>query len=214
MAKFVILVEKKLPMRRKNMARYHPNNSNNNEYEDNDDEDEHYENKTKKKSKKMNINTIREGLYCQNCFNEGDFTMECKLLLKFCRICKVSDHNPNQFPNKAMSGSCPSREIILVYIVQAKIQMAQKQKKCQIIVCQMIKINIIIDNIMQDPMVVIGKTIISQIGIIDITNNDIIKILDFDKNMSNVVVVGRKVMSRTIVMYGRKLLKKKKGTLN
>jgi len=32
----------------------------------------------------------------------------------------------------------------------------------------MIKINIIINNIMQDPMVVIGKIIINQIGIADI----------------------------------------------
>ncbi len=53
----------------------------------------------------------------------------------------------------------------------------------------MIKINIIIDNIMQDPMVVIGKIIISQIGITNITNMDIIKILDSDKIVSNVIVV-------------------------
>jgi hypothetical protein len=33
----------------------------------------------------------------------------------------------------------------------------------------MIKINIIINNIMQDPMVVIGKIIIDQIEIADIT---------------------------------------------
>ncbi len=45
---------------------------------------------------------------------------------------------------------------------------------------------------MQDPMVIIGKIIISQI---DITNKDIIKILDFDIIMSNVIVVERKVMS-------------------
>ncbi len=39
----------------------------------------------------------------------------------------------------------------------------------------MIKINIIIDNKMQDPIVVIGKIIISQIRITDITSMDIIK---------------------------------------
>jgi hypothetical protein len=65
----------------------------------------------------------------------------------------------------------------------------------------MIKINIIINNIMQDLVVVIGKTTISQIKIIDITNTDIIKILDFNRIMLDVIVVKRKAMSRTIVMY-------------
>jgi hypothetical protein len=67
---------------------------------------------------------------------------------------------------------------------------------------------------MQDPMVVIGKIIISQIEIIDITNKDIIKILNFDIIMSNVIIVERKVMSRTIVLYGRKLLRKRRRTPN
>ncbi len=56
-------------------------------------------------------------------------------------------------------------------------------------------------------MVVTGKLIISQTEIIDITNKDIIKILDFDKIMSNVIVVGKKVMSSIIVMYGKKIIK-------
>ncbi len=60
---------------------------------------------------------------------------------------------------------------------------------------QMIKINLIIDNIMQDPMVIIGKIIIGQIKITNITNKYIIKILDFDRIVSNVIVVKRKVMS-------------------
>ncbi len=61
-AKFVILVEEQLHVRRKNMARYHPNNIDNGKYEDNDDEDEHYKRKTTNRSKKMNIDTIREGV--------------------------------------------------------------------------------------------------------------------------------------------------------
>jgi len=60
---------------------------------------------------------------------------------------------------------------------------------------QMIKIILIIDNIMQDPKVIIGKIIIGQIKIIDITKKYIIKILHFDKIVSNVIVVKRKVMS-------------------
>jgi len=63
---------------------------------------------------------------------------------------------------------------------------------------------------MQDPMVVIRKIIISQIGITDITNMDMIKLLDFDKIMLDVTIVERKVMSRTIVIYGRKLLRKRR----
>jgi len=67
---------------------------------------------------------------------------------------------------------------------------------------------------MQDPMVITRKLIISQIRIIDITNNDIIKILDFDRIMSDVIVVGKKVMSRIIVMYGKQLLRKRISTPN
>jgi hypothetical protein len=81
LAKFIILVEKQLHVRRKNMARYCQNNSNNDESKDSDDENEHYKNKTKKKSKKVNIDTIRKGVYYQNCFNEGHFTKEYKLLM-------------------------------------------------------------------------------------------------------------------------------------
>jgi hypothetical protein len=78
----------------------------------------------------------------------------------------------------------------------------------------MININIIINNIMQDPMVVIGQTIISRIGITDITNKDIIKILNFDKIVSSVTVVERKVMLGTTIMYGRNLLRKRRITPN
>jgi hypothetical protein len=66
------------------MARYHLNNSNSDISENSDDEDEHYEKKTKKKFNKVNIDTMREGVYYQNYFNEGHFTKECKLLMKFC----------------------------------------------------------------------------------------------------------------------------------
>ncbi len=62
----------------------------------------------------MNIDTIREGVYCQNDFNEGHFTKECKLLMKLYRIYKANDHNTNQCPSKVVSGSCPSRNIVLV----------------------------------------------------------------------------------------------------
>jgi hypothetical protein len=65
-------------------------------------------------------------MYCQNRFNKGHFTKECKLLIKFCRICKASDHNTNQCPSKVVSGSCPLREIILVHVVQTNVSKAQE----------------------------------------------------------------------------------------
>jgi hypothetical protein len=53
---------------------------------------------------------------------------ECKLLTKFCRICKASDHNMNRCPSKAMSESCPLQEIVLMHVVQAKIPIVQEPK--------------------------------------------------------------------------------------
>ncbi len=63
-------------------------------------------------------------------------------------------------------------------------------------------------------MVVIGKIIIIQIRITDITNKGIIKILYFDKIVSNVIVVGRKVILGMIVLYGQKILKARRITPN
>ncbi len=82
MVESTILVEEKLHVRRKNMARYHQNDFDSDEFEDSDDV--HYEKKTKKKAKKVNFDIVRKGVYCQNCFNEGHFTKECKWLMKFC----------------------------------------------------------------------------------------------------------------------------------
>jgi hypothetical protein len=113
-----------------------------------------------------------------------------------------------------MSRNCSLKKIVPVHVIQIEIPILQEQKKCQIMMYQMIKINIIIDNIMQHPVVVIGKTTISQIRIIDISNEDIIKILDFNRIVLDVIDVKRKAMSRTIVLYGRKLLKKRRRILN
>jgi hypothetical protein len=65
---------------------------------------------------------------CQNCFNKGHFTKECKLLMKLCRICKASDHNTYQCHSKVVSGSCLLKEIILVHVIQIKLLGAQEQK--------------------------------------------------------------------------------------
>ncbi len=110
------------------MAKYCSNSFNNDKSEDSDDEDEYYEKKTKKKSKKMNIDTIREGVYCQNYFHEGHFMKECKLLMKKCQIYKANDHNMDQCPSKVVRGSCSSREIIPVHVIQTEIPIVQEQK--------------------------------------------------------------------------------------
>jgi len=117
-AKFAIIVKEKLPMRWKNMARYRQNDFDNDEFDDFDNEDERHEKNIKKKSKKVDFDIVRTWLYCQNYFNEGHFTKECKLLMKFCRICKASDHNTNRCPNKVVNGSCLSREIIPIHVIQ------------------------------------------------------------------------------------------------
>jgi hypothetical protein len=66
MVESVILVEEEIPMKQKSMAKYHLNNFDSDEFEDSDDENKHYEKKTIKKSTKVNIDTIKEGVYCQN----------------------------------------------------------------------------------------------------------------------------------------------------
>ncbi len=52
MVESTILVEEKLHVKWKSIAKYHPNNFDNDESENSDDEDEHYEKKTKKTLRK------------------------------------------------------------------------------------------------------------------------------------------------------------------
>jgi len=71
-----------------------------------------------------------------------------------------------------------------------------------------------INNIIQDQMVVIGKAIINQIKINGIISKLIIKTIDSDKMLWDVYVIERKAMSWMIVMYGKKLLRKNKRIPN
>ncbi len=107
---FAIIIEEKLTMKWKNMVRYRQNVSNSDESNDFDNEDEHHEKKTKKKYKKVDFEKIKKGMYCQICFYEGHFTKECKLLMKFYKIWKTSDHNTYQCPSKAMEYSRSGRQ--------------------------------------------------------------------------------------------------------
>ncbi len=67
---------------------------------------------------------------------------------------------------------------------------------------------------MQDLVVVINKLTISQIKIIDITSKDIIQTLDFDIMVSNVFIVKMKGILGMIVLYEKKLLRKKRRIPN
>ncbi len=68
-------------------------------------------------------------MYCQNCYNEGPLTKECKLLNKFCQLCKQNDYNVDECPNKVMFGRCPLREIVPVHVVQVETLVMQKEKQ-------------------------------------------------------------------------------------
>jgi hypothetical protein len=49
--------------------------------------------------------------------------------MEFSKICRASDHDIDQCPSKIVSGSCPSRKIIRVHVVQTKVTKAPKKKK-------------------------------------------------------------------------------------
>ncbi len=70
------------------MVKYCQNDYDSDESDDFDDENEHHEKKIKKKSKKVDFDTIRRGVCCQNCFNESHFTKEYKLLIKFYKFAR------------------------------------------------------------------------------------------------------------------------------
>ncbi len=69
--KFAITMEEQLPMRQKNITKYHKTNSNSEKLDEKDEEDHH---KPKRKDIKVQFDTIRRGVYCQNCYNERHFT--------------------------------------------------------------------------------------------------------------------------------------------
>ncbi len=83
------MIEEEMPIRKKSMVRYRQDYDND-KLEDYDEEEKW---KPKKKEIKDYSKIIRRGVYCQICYNEGYLTKECKLLNKFCQICKQNDHN-------------------------------------------------------------------------------------------------------------------------
>jgi hypothetical protein len=87
--------------------------------------------KPKNKETKDNSETIIRGVYNQNCYNEIHLAKECKLLNKFCQICRQIDHNINQCPSKAVFRRCPSRGIVPMHVVQGKAPIVQEQKQLQ-----------------------------------------------------------------------------------
>jgi hypothetical protein len=73
-----------LPIRKKSITRYRQD-FDNKKSEDSNEEEKW---RPKKKEIKDYSKTIRRGMYCQNYYNEGHLTKECKLLKFFCQICK------------------------------------------------------------------------------------------------------------------------------
>jgi hypothetical protein len=78
---------------------------------------------------KDHFETYRRGVYYQKIYNKGHLTKECKLLNKFCQICKHNDHNIDQCPNKAMARRCLLKEIVPMHAVQAKALVVQQHKQ-------------------------------------------------------------------------------------
>jgi hypothetical protein len=122
--------------------------------------------------------------------------------MKFCQICKSNDHNTDHCPSKVISGSCPSREIVPVHVVQVEVPVVQEQKQLQNYnVPNNQNQYIMINNIMQDQM---DKNWHNNNPnrIIDTINEAIIKTLDFGKMVYSVFIVLRKGMPGMIIMCG------------
>jgi hypothetical protein len=115
-AKLAIAVEEKKPVRRRNTARY-CQDFDNDEFGELDDDKQV---KPKRIGTKVRFDTCIQGVYYQNCYNKRHFTKECKLLIKKIQICKSDNHNIDQCPSKLASGRCPTREIVLVHVVQVE----------------------------------------------------------------------------------------------
>lgn len=123
-AELAITIKEEMLVRRRNIAR-HCQDSDSDEYDELDNE----QFKPKRKGAKVWFDAYRRGVYCQNYYNKGHFTKECKLLIKKFQICKSDNHNTDQCPNKSVGGSCPTREIVPVHVVQVETLLIQKNKK-------------------------------------------------------------------------------------
>jgi hypothetical protein len=88
-AELAIMIEEEMLVRLKSIVRYRQDSDS----EELEDSDEEKKQRPKKKETKDHSETIRRGVYYQNRYNEGHLTKECKLLNKFCQICKHNDHN-------------------------------------------------------------------------------------------------------------------------
>jgi hypothetical protein len=115
-AESTIAIEEKMLVRKRIMARY-CQDFDSDESNELDDEEQV---KPKRKGGNIQFHIYKKCVYCQICYNKGHFTKECKLLIKFCQICKSDNHNIDQCHKKSMSGRCPTREIVLVHVVQVE----------------------------------------------------------------------------------------------
>jgi hypothetical protein len=134
--------------------------------------------------------------------------------MKFCQICKSNDHNTDHCLSKIISGSCPSREIVPVHVVQLQVLVIQDQKQFQ---------NYNVPNNQNQyndqqynarPNGQNWHNNNQPNRIIDILNEAIIRTLDFGRMVYGVFIVGRKGMPGMIIMLGRKLWRKKRRIPN
>jgi len=100
-----MVIEQEMPMKRKGQMVRHHQDFDSDEFEF-DYDDENYQ-KTRRLRRKMKFETYQRGIYCQNCYNEGHYSKECKLLQKLRHICKCNDHHSHHCPSMSRNGRCP-----------------------------------------------------------------------------------------------------------
>jgi hypothetical protein len=97
-------------IRKKIMAKY-CQDFDSDEFDELDDEEQV---KPKRKGGNVRFDIYKKCVYCQICYNEGHFTKECKLLIKFCQICKGIN-------NKIMKYLITKRDMEISHIIQGQI---------------------------------------------------------------------------------------------
>jgi hypothetical protein len=66
---------------------------------------------TKEKINKISLLNYYKKCVLSKCYNEKHLIKKCKLLNKYCQICKHNDHNTNQCPSKIVFRRCPWRKL-------------------------------------------------------------------------------------------------------
>jgi len=84
--------------------------------------------KMKKYKTKQQIDMYRWGIYYHNCYNDGHYIEECKLLYKFCCICNSDDYNTDQCTKKDIR-ECKSHMNVHVNVMQVQAKEVAQTKQ-------------------------------------------------------------------------------------